>query len=156
MYCKLCSQREQHQATATEFNLWFTFMRNSSNVVWAQALFVLSCHVLTNMVWVIETKIMWKWSEAKWKLLRVSGRFELSRVWVTEAKITNSNCMTEIQGKLTLVWVWRGFMLVRVWVIGSRLKTYLMVGFYNRCGSCSGVMVNVSWESNITPNIYYY
>ena len=28
------------------------------------------------------------WSEGKWKLVQVSGRFELSRVWVTEGKIT--------------------------------------------------------------------
>ena len=33
-----------------------------------------------NMVQVIEGKIIWKWSQGKQKLLRVSGRFELLRV----------------------------------------------------------------------------
>ena len=33
-------------------------------------------------------EIIWKWSERKQKLLGVSGRFELSRVRVTEGKIT--------------------------------------------------------------------
>ena len=32
------------------------------------------------MVQVIEGKIIWKWSQGKQKLLRVSGRFELLRV----------------------------------------------------------------------------
>ena len=40
------------------------------------------------MVRVIEGKIIWKLPEGKQKLLRVSGRFELSRVRVTEGKIT--------------------------------------------------------------------
>ena len=40
------------------------------------------------MVRVIEDKIIWKWSEGKQKLLRVSGSFELSRVRVSEGKIT--------------------------------------------------------------------
>ena len=37
---------------------------------------------------VMEGKIVWKRSEGKQKLLRVSGSFELSRVRVTEGKIT--------------------------------------------------------------------
>ena len=41
-----------------------------------------------NMVRVIEGKIVQKWAEGKQKLLRVGGRFELSRVRVTEGKIT--------------------------------------------------------------------
>ena len=41
-----------------------------------------------NMVRDIEGKIILKWSEGKQKLLRVSGSFELSRVRVTEGKIT--------------------------------------------------------------------
>ena len=41
-----------------------------------------------NMVRVIEGKIVYKGSEGKQKLLRVSGKFELSRVRVTEGKIT--------------------------------------------------------------------
>ena len=41
-----------------------------------------------NMVRVIEGKTVQKWAEGKQKLLRVSGRFELSRVRVTEGKIT--------------------------------------------------------------------
>ena len=41
-----------------------------------------------NMVRIIEGKIIEKWSEGKRKWLRVSGRFELSRVRVTEGKIT--------------------------------------------------------------------
>ena len=41
-----------------------------------------------NVVWVIKGKIILKWSEGKQKLLRVTGRFELLRVRVTEGKIT--------------------------------------------------------------------
>ena len=42
-----------------------------------------------NMVWVIKGKILHEWSEGKQKLLRVSGRFEFSRVQVnTKGKIT--------------------------------------------------------------------
>ena len=41
-----------------------------------------------NMVRVIEGGIVEKWSEGKQKLLRVSGRFELTRVRVTGGKIT--------------------------------------------------------------------
>ena len=40
------------------------------------------------MVWVIEGKFIWKWSEGKQKLVWVSGRFKLSRVRVTKGKIT--------------------------------------------------------------------
>ena len=40
------------------------------------------------MVRVIQGKIVQKWAEGKQKLLRVSGRFELSRVRVAEGKIT--------------------------------------------------------------------
>ena len=38
------------------------------------------------MVWVIEGKIVWNWSEGNQNLLRVSGRFELSRVRITAGK----------------------------------------------------------------------
>ena len=41
-----------------------------------------------NMVQVIEGKIVYKGSEGKQKLLRVSGKFELSRVRVIGGKIT--------------------------------------------------------------------
>ena len=44
----------------------------------------------------------------KQKLLRVSGRFELLRVRVTEGKITNSKCTMEIQEKSILVRVSEG------------------------------------------------
>ena len=48
-----------------------------------------TCHTLkTCMVRVSESKIIFKWSEEKQKLLWVSGRFELSKVWVTKGKIT--------------------------------------------------------------------
>ena len=52
-------------------------------------LFVLTWHILGGMVRVIEGKtiIYRKWPEGKRKLLRVSGRFEFSRVRVTEGKI---------------------------------------------------------------------
>ena len=36
----------------------------------------------------LRVKLYWKWPEGKRKLVRVSGRFELSRVRVTEGKIT--------------------------------------------------------------------
>ena len=67
----------------------------------------------------------------KQKLLRVSGRFELSRVQVTDGKI-RVICMTQIQRKSILVRVIRGrFELARVRVIGSQLyspisKFYVM------------------------------
>ena len=46
-------------------------------------------YVLTaqNVVRVIKGKIIYKWSGGKQKLLRVSERFELSKVRVTELKI---------------------------------------------------------------------
>ena len=47
-----------------------------------------------------------KWSEGK-KLLWVSLRFKLSRVWLAEGKITVNVqvFMKEIKGKSTLAWV---------------------------------------------------
>ena len=55
-------------------------------------------------------KLYSKWPEGKWKLLRVSGRFELSRVLVTEGKIT-VNVWKKSMGN----WCWfelaRGFEL---------------------------------------------
>ena len=50
------------------------------------------------LVRVIKRKIVLKWSEGKQKLLRVSERFELSRVWVTEGKIT-VNVWRQSRGK---------------------------------------------------------
>ena len=38
---------------------------------------------------VVEVKLYRKWSEGKWKFLRVSGRFELSRVRVTGSRLSN-------------------------------------------------------------------
>ena len=55
-----------------------------------------------DLVRVIEGINIKEWSEGKWKLLRVSGRFELWRVLVAEIKIC-STCTTEIQGKSILV-----------------------------------------------------
>ena len=52
-------------------------------------------------------------------------RFELSRVRVTEGKITvNVQCMTEIQGKLILVRVSARFELAKVRVIGIQLYSF--------------------------------
>ena len=45
---------------------------------------------------------LFKWSDRKQKSLQVSGRLELSRIWVTEGKIT-SKFMDEIQRKSILV-----------------------------------------------------
>ena len=42
---------------------------------------------LEHMVQVIGSKILQKWSEGKQNLLQVSGKFELSRVQVTEGEI---------------------------------------------------------------------
>ena len=52
----------------------------------------------------MEGEIVQKCAEGKQKLLRHSGRFELSRVRVTEGKITAN----QIQGKSTLVRVSEG------------------------------------------------
>ena len=66
-----------------------------------------------------------KWSEGRQKLIRVSGRFELSRIRVTEGKITvNVQCMTEIQRKSILVRVSARFELARVRVIGIQLYNF--------------------------------
>ena len=54
----------------------------------------------------LECKIIWKWSEGKQKLLRVSRMFKLSRVRVTEGNITE--CIKEIQGKSIMVRVSEG------------------------------------------------
>ena len=59
-------------------------------------------------------------TEGKLKLLRVSRRFELSRVQVTECRIT-VKYMMEIQGKSILVRVSMRFKLARVQDIRSRL-----------------------------------
>ena len=67
----------------------------------------------SNMVRVIKGKILYKCSEGKQKLLRVSGRFELSRVRVTEGKIT-VNVWRKSRGNR----FW--FELARVRVIGSQ------------------------------------
>ena len=72
-----------------------------------------------NMVWVIEGKISHKWSEGKQKLLRVSGRFELSRVQVTKGNIT-VNVWRKTREKSILVRISARFELVRVRVIESQ------------------------------------
>ena len=61
---------------------------SKSNVSDASILFLPDFVSAQNVVRVIEGKIIQKRSEGKQKLLRVSGRFELSRVRVTEGKIT--------------------------------------------------------------------
>ena len=68
-----------------------------------------------NMVRIIAGKIAQKWAEGKQKLLRVSGRFELSRVRVAKGKIT-----VNVRRKSTLVRVSARFKLGRVRVIGSQ------------------------------------
>ena len=80
-----------------------------------------------NMVRVIEGKIIWKWSEGKQKLLRVSGSFELSRVRVSEGKIT-VNVWRKSRGNR----FW--FELARVRVIESQL--------YRGCAFSTTVMEN--------------
>ena len=55
-----------------------------NSMFWTTVLYFLTCHVLTNVVRVIEGKFYRKWPEGKQKLLLVySGRltFELSRAW---------------------------------------------------------------------------
>ena len=54
------------------------FKINMAVFVFFSTLFVLTCHVLTDMVRLIEGKIMQK----------MTGRFESSRAGVTEGKIT--------------------------------------------------------------------
>ena len=72
------------------------------------------------MVRFVQGKIIKKCSEEKQKLLRVSWRFELSRVRVTKGEIT-VKCMKEIQGKSILVRVRARFELAWVRVTGSQL-----------------------------------
>ena len=76
------------------------------------------------MVQVIVGKIIQKLSEGKQKLFWISGRLAMELLWVqvmiTEDKSTE-NCMKEIQGKSTLVWVSARFELARVRVIRSQL-----------------------------------
>ena len=71
------------------------------------------------MVRVIEGKIILKCFERKRKLLRVSGRFELSRVRVTEGKITANHDGNP--GEIDFVRVSARFELTRLRVIGSQL-----------------------------------
>ena len=59
---------------------------NKFNVLIYSTVFF-TCHLLKNVVRVIEGKIT-KWPEGKWKLVGDSRRFELSKVWFTEGKIT--------------------------------------------------------------------
>ena len=70
-----------------------------------------------NMVRVFEGKIIQKWTEGKQELLRVSGRYELSRVRVTEGKIT-----VKVRRKSRGNRHW--FELARVRVIGNQLQSY--------------------------------
>ena len=94
-----------------------------------------------NMVRVIEGKIVQKWAEGKQKLLRVSGRFELSRVRVTEGKIT-VNVRRKSRGDR----LW--FELARVRVIGSQLY------FADVVGSdlvSSWNLIPFPWDLNIQP-----
>ena len=66
----------------------------------------------------VRVKIISKWSEGKQKLLRVSGRFELSRVRVTEGKIT-VNVWRKSRGNR----FW--FKLARFRVIGSQVYIHM-------------------------------
>ena len=76
-------------ASIRKLNAYNTSMGNSKfNVSDASTLFFAYFLRAQNMVRVIESKIIYKWSEGKQKLLRVIGRFELSTVQVTEGKIT--------------------------------------------------------------------
>lgn len=80
MYCEICElQREQRQATATEF-MQFCFGEIIS-MFSSTVLFGFSCHVLTNMARVIEGEIIEKITRRDTKM------FELWRVRVTESKI---------------------------------------------------------------------
>ena len=66
-----------------------TSMGNSKfNVSDATTLFFLDFLSAQNMFRTIGCKTVQKWSEGKQKLLQVSRRCELLRVWVTEGKIT--------------------------------------------------------------------
>lgn len=57
--CELCRfHSEQHGAAVTEF-VRFTLSRKSFNV-WTTVLIVLSCHVLTSIIRVIES--YWEWT----------------------------------------------------------------------------------------------
>ena len=73
-----------------------------------------TCHALITWFQYIEGKIVQKRAEGKQKLLRDSGRFELSRVRVTEGNIT-VNVRRKSRGNR----LW--FELARVRVIGSQL-----------------------------------
>ena len=76
----------------------------------------------------IQGGIVQKWAEGKQKLLRDSGRLKLSRVPVTEGKIT----VNDIQGKSTLVRVSARLELARVRVVGSQLYVQeIMIHFHH-------------------------
>ena len=80
------------QTTSTFTRTLFAYntsMGNSKfNVSDTSTLFSADFLRAQNMVRVIEGEIIYKWSEGKQKLLRVSRRFKLSRVQITEGKIT--------------------------------------------------------------------
>ena len=88
---------------------------------WIRCLFWLFTYWQTE---VSRVKLYRKWPEGKLKLLRVSGRLELSRVWVTEDTITIN--VWPKQGKSNLVWVSARFELAKVQVMASWLYFYCL------------------------------
>ena len=81
---------------------------------------------------------------------QVSGRFKLSRVWVTEGKIT-VNCVKETQAKLTLVRVSGRFELSRVNCISlKRFHSFLQFCISLDINQCHYWPVNNCFGKSMT------
>ena len=99
------------------------FFQDIVSMFWTTVLTVLSCLIVTNMVW-LNDGIENDPKENKNCIKLVCGFSSTLRVWVTEGKIMVHVCMKEIHGKSILVQISLRFELARVWVIVSQLYLY--------------------------------
>ena len=107
-------------------------LQNKFNVLdYSTVCFDLSLLKLQTWFKLSRVKLYRKWPERKRKLLRVSGRFELSRVRVTEGKIT-VNVWRKTRS--ILVRVSARFELVRVRVIGTVRTKLTRVQYAKKVG----------------------
>ena len=108
------------------------------------------------MVQVIKSKILWKWSEGRLKLLLVGGRFELLRVWVTKGKISvmyegnpgEINLMVQVSASFELANL--RFRLSRVYCKMKKIRRSSISGLHFQGSSFSGTRfwvftTNFSW-----------
>ena len=107
-------------------------LQNELNVLDCSTLFVLICHILTDVIQyglieLLRLKIHVEWLEEKWKLLWVSRRFKLARFWGTKGKIAVNVWWKSRENRFWFELAHNRFKLMRVWVIGSQLYTIKFV-----------------------------